>query len=141
MPSLASLLPPEEPQSASAVTEEEDAPLLELRTEAGPVYVRPSKWERIRLKWTFRHFHVLPPQVLSQSDQRLIEKLAHTAVVTPSGPVPSSAVFGVVEKIPPEAVRASSGHPEKRTGDPTISGEARTIALPLEVNRDTRGLL
>ena len=101
MPSLASLLPAEEPRSASTVanTDDQDAPLLELRTEAGPVYVRPSKWERIRLKWTFRHFHVLPPQVLSQSDQRLIEKLAHSAVVTPTLPVPSCSVFGVVEKV------------------------------------------
>ena len=102
MPSLASLLPAGEPQSASTATnsEDEDAPLLELRTEAGVVYVRPSKWERIRLKWTFRHFHVLPPQVLSRSDQRLIEKLLHSAVVTPALPVPSDLVFGVVEKVP-----------------------------------------
>jgi outer membrane biosynthesis protein TonB len=101
MPSLASILSPEEPRSASTIanTEDWDASLLELRTEAGPVYVCPSKWERIRLKWTFRHFHVLPPQVLSRSDQRLIEKLSHSAVVTPSLPVPSSCVFGVVEKV------------------------------------------
>jgi outer membrane biosynthesis protein TonB len=97
MPSLASLLPLEEPRSAN--TEDQDAPLLELRTEAGPVYVLPTKWERMRLKWTFRHFHVLPPQVLSRSDQRLIEKLSHSAVVTPTLPVPSSSVFGVVEKV------------------------------------------
>lgn len=97
---------PEEAQSVSAVTsrlshlEQNEAPLLELRTDAGPVYVCPSRWQRVRLQWTFRHFHVLPPQVLSRGDQRLIEKLSHSAVVTPVLPVPSRAVLGVVEKAP-----------------------------------------
>jgi Gram-negative bacterial TonB protein C-terminal len=95
----------EEPQSASTVTnrlrnsEENGSQLLELRTEAGAVYVCPSRWQRVRLQWTFRHFHVLPPQVLSRRDQRLIEKLSQSAVVTPSLPVASKTVFGVVEKV------------------------------------------
>ncbi len=103
---------PEGPQSASTVSkqlrncEEQGPQLLELRTEAGAVYVCPSRWQRIRLQWTFRHFHVLPPQVLSRRDQRLIEKLSQSAVVTPALPVASKTVFGVVEKVrskPPAA--------------------------------------
>jgi hypothetical protein len=96
---------PEEPQSAAAVpspfisSEEDAAQLLELRTEAGPIYVRPSRWQRIRLQWAFRNFRVLPPQVLSRGDQRLIEKLRRSAVVTPARPVTSKAVFGVVEMV------------------------------------------
>ena len=95
---------PEEPQSPLplpaplAHSEEESAQLLELRTETGPIYVRPSKWQRIRLQWAFRNFRVLPPQVLSRGEQRLIEKLRRSAVVTPTLPVASKAVFGVVEK-------------------------------------------
>ena len=96
---------PEEPQAAAAVpaplkiSEEETAQLLEVRTEAGPIYVRPSGWQRLRLQWVFRNFRVLPPEVLSRSDQRLIEKLRRSAVVTPARPVTSRAVFGVVEKV------------------------------------------
>jgi hypothetical protein len=96
---------PEEPQSASAASarlrdiEEDDAQLLELRTENGAVYLRPSGWQRIRLQWTFRHFHVLSPQVLSRADKRLIEKLSQSAVVTPALPVSSKAVLGVVEAV------------------------------------------
>ena len=96
---------PEEPQSASTVTnrlrnsEEKGSQFLELRTEAGAVYVCPSRWQRVRLQWAFRHFHVLPPQVLSRRDQRLIEKLSQSAVVTPALPVASKTVFGVVEKV------------------------------------------
>jgi hypothetical protein len=96
---------PEKPQSASTVTtqlrncEENGPQLLELRSEAGAVYVCPSRWQRVRLQWAFRHFHVLPPQVLSRRDQRLIEKLSQSAVVTPALPVASKTVFGVVEKV------------------------------------------
>jgi hypothetical protein len=99
---------PEAPQSASTGTNgqreiEENSPhLLEIRTENGAVYLQPSRWQRIRLQWTFRHFHVLSPQVLSQSDQRLIAKLSQSAVVTPALPVAREAVLGVVEKVRPK---------------------------------------
>jgi hypothetical protein len=95
---------PEEPQSGSSVTDrlgfigDDDAQFLELRTENGAIYLRPSRWQRIRLQWTFRHFRVLSPEVLSSADKRLIEKLSQSAVVTPSRPLPNEAVFGVVEK-------------------------------------------
>ena len=100
---------PEAPQSASTGTNrlreiEENSPrLLEIRTENGAVYLQPSRWQRIRLQWTFRHFHVLSPQVLSRADQRLIEELSQSAVVTPALPVAREAVLGVVEKVRPKA--------------------------------------
>ena len=94
---------PEELQPVSTVknhlvTEEIRGQFLELRTDAGAVYLSLSWWQRIRLHWTFRHFHVLPSQVLSRRDQRLIEKLSRSAVVTPALPVASNTIFGVVEK-------------------------------------------
>jgi hypothetical protein len=106
MTTIGSLLQSSEsPQSAPLVRnqlrniEEKSAELLELRTESGVVYVCPSRLQRIRLRWAFRHFHVLPPQILSRRDQRLIEKLSRSAVVTPTLPVASNTVFGVVEKM------------------------------------------
>jgi Gram-negative bacterial TonB protein C-terminal len=95
---------PEEQHTPSAAssclggTDEDRARLLELRTESGTLYVCPSKWQRLRLLWTFRHFHVLPQQVLSRRVQRLIEKLSRSAVITPGQPVARSAILGVVEK-------------------------------------------
>jgi hypothetical protein len=100
---------PETPESAASLIdqtrdiEESGAHLLELRTENGAVYLCPSRWQRLRLQWTFRHFHVLSPQVLSHADKRLIEKLSQSAVVTPHLPVASTAVLGVVEKVRPKA--------------------------------------
>ena len=93
----------------------EQTPLLEIRTEAGAVYLCPSRLQRMRLQWTFRHFHVLPPQVLSRHDQRLIERLSQSAVVTPPLPVASEAILGVVEK-----AGASSSAYEFDTDAPSI---------------------
>ncbi len=77
----------------------EQTSLLELRTGTGAIYLCPSRLERIRLQWTFRHFHVLPPQLLSRHDQRLIQKLSQSAVVTPPLPVASDAILGVIEQV------------------------------------------
>jgi hypothetical protein len=112
---------PPGPQSAAAVgrrlgdIEEKGAELLELRTEAGVVYVCPSRLQRIRLRWAFRHFHVLPPQVLSRRDQRLIEKLFRSAVVTPSFPVSSNTVLGVVERMPSKSPASAGAMIAQRT--------------------------
>ena len=125
MTTIGSLLQsPEAPQSASVVRnqlrniEEKGAELLELRTEGGVVYVCPSRLQRIRLRWAFRHFHVLPPQVLSRRDQRLIEKLSRSAVVTPTLPVANNTVLGVVEKMRLEVagIGRCNGHAENGTG-------------------------
>ena len=94
--------------------------LLELRTNSGAIYVRPSRWQRIRLQWTFRHFHVLAPEVLSRRDRRLIEKLSQSAVVTPSLPVASNNVFGVVEE-----VRSKFAASASRVVTPRIEPAAR----------------
>jgi outer membrane biosynthesis protein TonB len=80
-------------------SETNPARLLELRTEAGVVYVSPSWWQGIRLQWIFRHFHSLPIQVLSRWDQRLIEELSRSASVSPNLRRPNFTVFGVVEQV------------------------------------------
>jgi Gram-negative bacterial TonB protein C-terminal len=111
----------EELDSLSAIkrapdaTREHDARLLELRTDTGLLYVNPSGWQRVRLRWAFRHFHILPSQLLSRHDQRLIERLLRSARVTPPLPVPRSTVFGVVENVVftegAERSPAQPGHP------------------------------
>jgi len=127
----------EEPQSVPAVSyrniNENGAELLELRTEAGTVYVRPSRWQRIRLQWAFRHFRVLPPQVLSRGDRRLIEKLSRSAVVKPTLPVASSAVFGVVDQGRPKSPASANRVVTLRTARVTTQvflAKSATPALP-----------
>ena len=117
---------PEAPQSSTGNpwgdTNETSAQLLELRTGAGPVYVCPSRWQRMRLQWAFRHFHMLPLQVLSRRDQRLIEKLFQSAVVTPASPVAGTTLLGVVENVHPKppasAARVVSMQPRSAAAKP-----------------------
>jgi Gram-negative bacterial TonB protein C-terminal len=98
------------------------AQLLELHTGAGVVYVCPSRWQRIQLLWAFRYFHDLPLQVLSRRDQRLIEKLFQSAVVTPASPVARTTLLGVVENVHPKppatAARVVTMRPQSALGKP-----------------------
>jgi hypothetical protein len=126
---------PGEPESAPVAysqldkTEQEQAELLELHSETGTVYVRPSRWQRFRLRWAFRHFRKLPPELLSRRDQRLIEKLSRSAVVTPASPVARSSVFGVVEQV--RSTRPASGL--HLVTPPTGLGTATASAAPSHV--------
>ncbi len=117
---------PEAPHSTTANpwVEETGAQLLELHTRAGAVYVCPSRWQRIRLQWAFRHFHELPLQVLSRRDQRLIEKLSQSAVVTPASTVAGTALLGVVENVDPKppvpAARVVTMRPQSAPAKPFL---------------------
>jgi hypothetical protein len=87
----------------------------------------------LRLLWTFRHFHVLPQQILSRRDQHLIEKLSRSAVITPAGTVPRSAVLGVVEK-PRVKPMAAAPHvvtmPTERKAPQTMPAAGFVPGLP-----------
>jgi hypothetical protein len=92
---------PEEPESAASAPNQLNGQLLELRTETGTVYLRPSRLQRLRLRWAFRHFQKLPPELLSRRDRRMVQKLSRSAVVTPKLPIARSSVLGVVETVRP----------------------------------------
>jgi hypothetical protein len=49
--------------------------VLAVRTDSGFRFIRPSLVQRIRLVWTFRHFPVLPEEVLQRNERRLIDSL------------------------------------------------------------------
>jgi Gram-negative bacterial TonB protein C-terminal len=117
---------PGAPQSSTASPWDDSkgtgAQLLELHTGTGAVYVCPSRWQRIRLQWAFRHFHELPLQVLSRRDQRLIEKLFQSALVTPASSVAGTSVLGVVENVHPKppapAARVVTMRPQSAPAKP-----------------------
>lgn len=73
--------------------------VVELRTDVGRLYVCPTGWQSLYLRWTFRNFHSLPQQILNRRQKRLIERLSRTALLTPADPVPSSAIIGIVENM------------------------------------------
>jgi len=51
--------------------------VLRLLTPLGPRYVKPTLTQRIYLMWLFRNFPTLSPQVLSQRQQRTIDRLCN----------------------------------------------------------------
>lgn len=73
--------------------------VVELRTDVGRLYVRPTGWQSLYLRWTFRNFHSLPQQILNRRQKRLIERLSRSALLTPAEPVPNSAIIGIVENM------------------------------------------
>jgi hypothetical protein len=121
---------------------ENRAQLLELRTESGSLYVCPSRWQRSRLLWTFRHFRVLRSNVLSRSEQRLIERVSKSAPVKPPRPVTSGTVFGVVEKVlakPRESPGRVVAMKAERVRQSTLGGEQCTPDLPRPGLSDPEG--
>ena|SRR5919109_163040 len=58
--------------------------VLEVHTETGPCYVRPSLRERMRLLWTFRNFRLLPREVLSERELTLVSALLQRSKCQPN---------------------------------------------------------
>ena len=49
--------------------------VLRVLTPLGPRYIKPSLAQRIYLLWVFRHFQILPLQVLTSRQRRIIDAL------------------------------------------------------------------
>jgi len=77
--------------------------VLRVLTPLGPRYIKPSFSQRLYLLWTFRHFELLPLQVLSPRQRQLIEELcAQQRFVSLPPPQESDApILGTVERRPP----------------------------------------
>jgi hypothetical protein len=74
--------------------------VLRVLTPVGPRYIRPQLSQRIYLLWIFRHFAMLPLQVLNQRQQKLIDALCaeHRFVSAPrTFELADSPVLGTVE--------------------------------------------
>ena len=74
--------------------------VLRVLTPVGPRYIKPQLAQRIYLLWIFRHFAMLPLQVLNQRQQKLIDALCaeHRFVSVPrTVELEDSPVLGTVE--------------------------------------------
>ena len=137
--------------------------VLELHTDVGRLYVCPTGWQRLYLRWTFRNFHSLPREILNARQRRLIEALCRSAVMSPAERVPASAIIGVVEnfrvlampsvgeeteaangvqpgqdKLPVLQARAeNSVWPETATSAPHLSPETSRPSVGPEIPVDT----
>ena len=77
--------------------------VLRLVTTVGPRYIQPSFLERVYLLWVFRHFSVLPQNVLSRRALCLIENLCvrqHSGAHGFLYAITDQPVIGTVERVP-----------------------------------------
>jgi periplasmic protein TonB len=73
--------------------------LLELRTNRGSLYATPSFYERLYLLWIFRNFHSLTRRVLTQRQQRFVDRLAESATKLEGGALHRPCLIGTVEDV------------------------------------------
>lgn len=94
--------------------------VLRVLTPLGPRYLEPSFVQRIYLLWIFRHFQILPLQILSLRQRKLIDTLcAQQRFVSLSEPDGWDApVLGTVERRPPvEMETLPPRRPSSRVSD------------------------
>jgi hypothetical protein len=81
--------------------------VLRVRTPLGLRYIKPTFWQRLYLVWIFRHFEVLPQQVLSRREQKLIDSLCASRdfiSVRQGNRWDEAPIIGTVERRPPVVV-------------------------------------
>lgn len=89
------------------------AGVLRVLTPLGARYIAPSLAQRIYLLWIFRNFKVLPLQVLTPRQRRMIDALCieprFVAPTEPGGWEPP--VLGTLERRPPISPAPVRSHP------------------------------
>ncbi len=99
------------------------AGVLCVLTPMGPRYIKPSLPRRIYLLWIFRHFRVLPMQVLTTRQCRVMESLcAESRFVTPGSNGEEAPILGTLERCAPAAS-------DRRTSNERI-GDRISDAVP-----------
>jgi hypothetical protein len=81
------------------------AGVLRVLTPLGARYIKPTLAQRIYLLWIFRHFRVLPLQVLTPRQRRVIDALCVEPSFVPLTEADGweSPILGTLERRPPIA--------------------------------------
>ena len=77
--------------------------VLRVLTPLGPRYIQPTFRQRIYLLWLFRHFPVLPFQVLSQRQRKMVDLLCAGEQFL-AMPPEDAPILGTLERRPPVEV-------------------------------------
>jgi hypothetical protein len=114
---------------------------LQIMTDTGPRYVKPSFTERLQLIWIFRNFSFLPQQVLSAREQHLLSALCSDGRLSSNGPGlgdDGELIGTVLNTVFPSSRRSGDRRSEERcptqfevrygVGKDLIAGEGRDLA-------------
>jgi hypothetical protein len=90
--------------------------VLRVLTPLGARYIRPSLAQRIYLLWIFRHFTVLPLQVLTRRQRRVIDALCVEPrfVSRTESDGWEAPILGTLERRPPIAPTPDAPTPDSR---------------------------
>jgi hypothetical protein len=95
------------------------AGVLRVLTPLGPRYIKLSLAQRIYLLWIFRHFQVLPLQVLTRRQRRFMDVLCveprFVSLTQASGV--EAPILGTLERRPPVAVQDPPRRPSVGISD------------------------
>lgn len=93
--------------------------VLCILTPLGPRYIQPSFPQRLYLLWIFRHFPILPPQVLSPRQLRWFDALCNDDRYVSLGEpqLGDAAVIGTLERRPAITSPAPPRRPSARAGE------------------------
>jgi hypothetical protein len=88
------------------------AGVVRVVTPIGPRFIELSFWQRVYFLWIFRNFDTLPQQVLTQRQQRVIDRLCieQRFVSLPSS-FDDAPIIGTLERIPAMPVEESGKRP------------------------------
>jgi len=84
--------------------------VLRVLTPLGPRYIKPSLTQRIYLLWVFRHFKILPLQVLTGGQRQVIDAMCVeprfvSLAQADGGDAP---ILGTLERRPPVSAKSPS---------------------------------
>ena len=99
--------------------------VLRVLTPLGPRFVRPTFWQRLYLLWTFRHFELLPLQVLNARQRQLIDELcADQRYLTGAEGIgiEDAPILGTVERRPPVEMETRTGKRASERAAAPING-------------------
>ena len=112
--------------------------VLRVLTPLGPRYIRPTFLQRIYILWIFRHFHVLPLQVLSRRQRALIESLCaqqRFVSLSPTDEFEYAPILGTVERRPPVEVENLPPRKSSAGVAETVSPWSRMFGRGLKAER------
>jgi hypothetical protein len=109
--------------------------VLEVQSEAGLRYVRPSLGERIRLLWTFRNFQLLPQQVLNQRELALVAGLLENGKFQAAGDCRIGIIEWLASPLPSRPAQLSARQPVRSA--PTAKSSP-AAATPVTNTRERR---
>jgi hypothetical protein len=110
------------------------AGVLRVLTPLGPRYIKPSLSQRVYLLWIFRHFQVLPMQVLTPGQRKFMDdlcvELRFVSLSEANGV--EAPVLGTLERQPPVT---ATEMPSRRPSTGISDAVSRFAPAPYNLQR------